>query len=320
MKIKIVYFVYVFQEIWKDIVQEQLGQLEKTELYEIADEIIITANCDEDQKEDFQEFINSNWPKIQIKTIDNKNNFEYIGIKKIWDISQDCEDCLILYFHTKGTTSKKNKYNINNPSQPKNIRKILFDNTILNYKIYLDEFQKNKKLDIGGPFIDKSGISWYNFFWLRSSFVKENLFYPEIQESRYFWETWIGKTKNEEIPTTYSPITNYEKLQSRDELKDTHIKVWEKIKEDLLREDTKKIELKKIKTKKEILAVSEEKKVEPKDTKPEPKKIEIEQKKIKNQEVNKLIENNIIQNTREIKKNGNNLGLLKKFINKRNKL
>lgn len=315
MKIKIVYFVYVFQEIWKDIVQEQLGQLEKTELYEIADEIIITANCDEDQKEDFQEFINSNWPKIQIQTIDNKNNFEYIGIKKIWDISQYCEDCLILYFHTKGTTHKKNKYNINSPSQPKNIRKILFDNTILNYKIYLDEFKKNKKLDIGGPFIDKSGISWYNFFWLRSSFVKENLFYPEIQESRYFWETWIGKTKNEEIPTTYSPITNYEKLQSRDELKDTHIKVWEKIKEDLLREDTKKI-----KTKKEILAVSEEKKVEPKDTKPEPKKIEIEQKKIKNQEVNKLIENNIIQNTREIKNNGNNLGLLKKFIKKRNKL
>jgi len=313
MKIKIVYFVYVFQEIWKDIVQEQLGQLEKTELYQIADEIIITANCDNEQEEGFREFINANWPKIQIQTIDDKNNFEYVGIKKIWDISQDCEDCLILYFHTKGTTHKKNKYNINTPSQPKNIRKILFDNTILNYKQYLTEFEKNKKLNIGGTFIDKTGISWYNFFWVRSSFVKYNLIFPEIQESRYYWEEWIGKTKNMEIPITYSPITNYEKLQSRVELTDLHIKVWEKIKEGLLQKDTKKIETKKINNKKDILVVPEEKKIELKN-------IKTDTKKINYQDVNKLIENNIIQNTREIKNNGNNLGLLKKIIKKRNKL
>jgi hypothetical protein len=313
MKIKIVYFVYVFQEIWKDIVQEQLGQLEKTELYKIADEIIITANCDNEQEKEFQEFINANWPKIQIQTIDDKNNFEYIGMKKIWDISQACEDCLILYFHTKGTTHKKNKYNINSPSQPKNIRKILFDNTILNYKQYLTEFEKNKKLNIGGTFINKTGISWYNFFWVRSSFVKYNLIFPEIQESKYYWEGWIGKTKNMEVPITYSPITNYEKLQSRVELRDLHIKVWEKIKEGLLQEDAKKIETKKINTKKDILVVPEEKKIELKN-------IKTDTKKINYQNVNKLIENNTIQNTREIKNNGNNLGLLKKIIKKRNKL
>lgn len=308
MKIKIVYFVYVFQEIWKDIVQEQLSQLEKTELYKMADEIIITANCNLDQKEIFENYINSNWPKIQIQIIDDQNNFEYIGIKKIWDLSQECEDCLILYFHTKGTTHKKNKYNINNPSNPKNIRKILFDNTISNYEVYLNEFKKNKKLNIGGAFINKTGISWYNFFWLRSSFVKENLFYPEIQESRYFWEKWIGNTQNGKIPVTYSPITNYEKLQSKNELKETHVKIWEKIKEGLLQEETKKIE-----NDKKISVL-------PKESKTEQKKVELKEKKINFNVINTLKEINISTKPREIKNIGNNLGHLKKIIKKRNKL
>ena len=43
LKIKIVYFVYVNGDNWQDVVCEQMNSLKSTNLYELADEILISV-------------------------------------------------------------------------------------------------------------------------------------------------------------------------------------------------------------------------------------------------------------------------------------
>jgi len=99
-----------------------------------------------------------------------------------------------------------------------NLRKFLFEKTISNYEEYLNEFINKPELDVGCVFPSEFGFSWYNFFWIRSSYVKNFLPQPIQQSNRYFWERYIGSENSKKDVKCYSPYLGHSKLSNKAQL------------------------------------------------------------------------------------------------------
>ena len=52
----------------------------------------------------------------------------------------------------------------------------------------------NKNIDVAGIFPHIDGFIYYNFFWIRSSYIKNYCVKPEVSNNRYIWEFWIGNS------------------------------------------------------------------------------------------------------------------------------
>lgn len=213
MKVKIVYFAYLKPNDWEEIVLEQLWSLKNSGLYDLSESIYISLCCNIDDLKRIKQHIWAKFKKIQIINIFDHNVYEYPGLKAVWDISQDNDESIILYFHTKGMTSEKKINGV------KELRDFLTKNTILNYTTYLNEFNKTKDLDVGCIFPSEFGFSWYNFFWIRSSYVKEHLPEPKVNKNRYYWERYIGSEySTKKDVKCFSPFLGYKKLDNKAQL------------------------------------------------------------------------------------------------------
>jgi hypothetical protein len=208
MKIKIVYFANLFPNIWKKIIKEQLDALINSELYNDALYIYMSVISDDTEIIKLKNMLNNFYKKIQLINIYKENVYEYPGIKTVYEISRDNDNEVILYFHSKGITSNQN-----------DIRKYLFDNTIKNYSTYLNEFKNNNKLEVAGAFPNIDGFCYFNFFWTRSSYVRNYCSRPEITDNRFIWEVWLGNefSRKKNI-ITYSPLIGYNKLKNSNEI------------------------------------------------------------------------------------------------------
>jgi len=220
-KIKIVYFAYLHGDHWQDVICEQMNSLKGTPLYEEADEILISVVCNDDQLKRLKQHIWAKWKKVKIHSIENANLYEYPGLRSVWQVAQECKDCVILYFHTKGMSQSSKERG------GADIRKILFNATINNYDVYVSEFEKNPELDSAMMFPSEHGFAWYNFFWVRASYVINHLPEPEFTKHRYYWEHWIGgEHSSKKNPVTFSPFTGYNKFNNRAHFNMHRNKVW----------------------------------------------------------------------------------------------
>ena len=221
LKINIVYFAYLHSNDWEKIVMEQLVSLKNTSLYELADNIYISLVCDDLKLKRIKQLIWAKFKKIQIINRYDGNYFEYPGLEAVYNISEKDEESIILYFHTKGMTSQS--------KHPGNelIRKKLFQYTIENCDLYVQKFNEVSDLDIGGVFISEFKFVWYNFFWIRSTYVKNHLPKPEFTKHRYYWERWIGNeySLKPEIKT-FSPILGFDNLKNRAQLNQQRSKLF----------------------------------------------------------------------------------------------
>lgn len=221
-KVKIVYFAYLKPGSWEDIVLEQLWSLKNTELYNVADSIYISLCCNDNDLKRIKQHIWSKFKKIQIINHFRNNTYEYPGFKAIWDLSQE-DDSIILYFHTKGMTSEIKTQGV------KELRNFLTMNTINNYEEYINEFKKDTNLDVACIFPSEFGFSWYNFFWINSSYVKNHLEEPKVVKNRYFWERYIGSehsTKKNVV--CFSPYLGYKKLGNKAQLYQLRQRIFKK--------------------------------------------------------------------------------------------
>jgi hypothetical protein len=212
MKIKIVYFAYLKPNQWEDIVLEQLWDLKSTPLYDLADSINISVCSDESSLKRLKQHIWAKFKKINIINWQSNNSYEYPGIKAIWDLSKDDDDSIVLYFHTKGMTSQEKIKGVDG------LRKFLHKNTISNFESYLTEFKNNPGLDVGCVFPSEFGFSWYNFFWIRSSYVKNYLPEPIPNKNRYTWERFIGSEYSKKDVKCFSPFLGHNKLGNKAQL------------------------------------------------------------------------------------------------------
>ena len=208
INIKIVYFANLIPNSWESIIIEQLDSLKKLELYNKASNIYMSVISNDRELIKLKELINSKYKKIELKNIYKENYYEYPGIKTLYQIAQDDDDEIILYFHSKGITSNQHEN-----------RKYLFNHTIENYNLYLQEFKRNKELEVAGIFPNVDGFCYFNFFWTRSSYVRNYCSRPEISENRYIWEVWVGTefSRKKEV-ITFSPLVGYTKLKNSNEI------------------------------------------------------------------------------------------------------
>jgi hypothetical protein len=215
MRIKIVYFVYLLPNKWISILTEQLDALKKIPLYDEAEDIYISIISDDEQLEILKVILQSKYNKIKIKNVFKDNVYEYAGLKTIYQIAEDEDDVLLLYFHSKGMTSNQTE-----------TRQYLFKYTIENYKNYINEFEKNKFLEVAGAIPHINGFIFFNFFWTRSSYVRNYCTRPEISDNRYIWEVWIGSefSRKKDI-ITYSPIIKYDQVTHHHEVWSIHDKM-----------------------------------------------------------------------------------------------
>lgn len=215
MRIIVVYFAYLLPGYWQPIVNEQLESFKSCGLYDECDEIYMSVISDDTELTELKNIINTQYPKVHLTNIYTTNVYEYPGIKTVYETASKQEsDAVILYFHSKGMTS-----GISN-SRAHDARVMLFKHTIENYKEYIREFSNNSKLDVGAIMPHTGGFAYFNFFWVRASYVKEYCREPEIDESRYIWETWLQTDKKQVI--TYSTVLKDEQLSGPSEVWPIH--------------------------------------------------------------------------------------------------
>ena len=219
MKIHIVYFAYLKPNQWEDIVLEQLWDLKSSPLYELADSVNISVCSDDVALKRLKQHIWAKFKKVGIINWQTNNTYEYPGIKAIYDLSKNDEDSVILYFHTKGMTSQEKTKGVDS------LRKFLFKNTISNFETYINEFKTHPNLDVGCVFPSEFGFSWYNFFWVRSSYVKNYLPEPEPQKNRYTWERFIGSEYSKKDVKCFSPFLGHNKFKNKQQFYNLKTKI-----------------------------------------------------------------------------------------------
>ena len=216
MNIKIVYFACLVPDVWYDIITEQLDELKELDLYHIASKIYMSVISENDNELiKLMKLIKEKYNKIELINVYKENVYEYPGLKTIYQIAEDDDDTYLLYFHSKGMTSKQH-----------DVRKFLFKSTIENYEIAINEFQNNKDLDVVCAIPHENGFAFFNFFWVRSSFIRNYCNKPEITDNRYIWEVWIGTEYcRKKKVITYSPIIKYDQVKTHAEVWDVHNRI-----------------------------------------------------------------------------------------------
>jgi hypothetical protein len=181
---------------WNWWIDEQLGVIEKSKLYEVADVKMaitmpkywvnlgkyVTPNGFEGY---VKKYINNRYPFAEILDIrDTGENNIYEG-QTLRFLHDHCKktDGYVLYFHTKGLTSLC--------VETKVWRNLLEEVLINQWQMRFFEIEKYDCLGVldGNPIVYSA-----NFFWAKNSYIA-SLPAPTSTSNRYYYETWININK-----------------------------------------------------------------------------------------------------------------------------
>ena len=187
----IVYHVYCVNN-YLEIVEKQLDRLKTSGLYDWCDKIELTCVNTEGIFEDIETLI-KDLTKVNLNKFVS-NNYEYEGIKKVWEYSQKYEG-KVLYFHSKGVS---NQYK-NTKSQEKSEWKtkgVSWWKEAMEYFLidsYKDCLQVLDNYDQCGLTIN-NGWWWGNFWWSNLSWIYSN---PEPNNGdRWYFEAWLNRYRS----------------------------------------------------------------------------------------------------------------------------
>jgi len=194
----IVYYAYLVEPRWRTILVGQFQEIIESgipasisfvlcgepQLLEKAYAMIITM---------FQSYIYT----IHTST---QNQYEYPGIKRLYELAQEVdESTLLIYFHSKGMVYYKGEDRVPNETY--------LTHNILQWKEYLAIFE-NPFIQKAGMFPSSAGFIWFNFFWVRSSYLKSH-HPPRPSSIRYDFEGWLGKEDHALCWSYFSKSTSY---------------------------------------------------------------------------------------------------------------
>lgn len=204
MKIKIVFYLFLVPTKWQSFLHDHLNRLKALDLYDTT-RIYVVATGDSTELECLSDLLQEQYPEVIEQNFQSTNQFEFPGIKTVYEIAEDDDQTLILYFHTKGITSGQSR-----------ISDLMTKYTIDNFKMYIEAFKSNKALEVGCVIPSTFGFAYFNFFWVRSSYVRNYLNKPIVspdfmRNDRFSWEMWLGYyngySRKIDI-NTYSPLLN----------------------------------------------------------------------------------------------------------------
>jgi len=168
--------------------------------------IYVIATIKQSNEQEFREIALRLFPDVIIDCY-YENEYEYRGIKKIWELGQiyNKRNDILLYFHSKGVTHyqlyehyKNNECNI-----------ILQD-----IELIKEIFTIFPKIDKIGEKVGGIGWLWGNYWYVRGSYMNQ-VECPIKTNRRYYYEDYIArKVKSEEekycLNDIERPITYYE--------------------------------------------------------------------------------------------------------------
>ena len=201
-RIGIVYFAYInYNKNWKKLIYSQLSDIKRSGV--LKDASLYIEVSDTKDSSEVKDFFNNLDIPCQDVCFHNENAFEYFGIHKVWELAVNKAHDYLIYLHTKGM-SYKNRLSLclKSGRNPREI--VLTYLTFKDYKNTLKVFDTNSNIMKIGAFPkkdydpnDKRGcFIWFNFFWVRASYVTE-LNEPIKTNDRFYYEDWLTKNEGE---------------------------------------------------------------------------------------------------------------------------
>jgi hypothetical protein len=153
--------------------------------------IYVMCTIEKEKEEEVKEKIKNCFPEADITVECNSTNqYEYPGIKKVWDLSQiyNQENDIIMYFHSKGLTHFSH-YNeaISLLRSSKNCEEIIKDIDRI-YEIF-SFFPSIEKITTTSGGI---GWGWYNYWVARGSYLCK-VEKPIITARYHYYEDWLAR-------------------------------------------------------------------------------------------------------------------------------
>lgn len=190
-RIQIIYFSHIRKEKWKDIIIPQMQGLIDCGLLSKAD-LLVSLSGDRKIVQFVELVIRDIFKNQSTSYISFKhtyeNLYEYPGIKALHENGRLYPDKIFLYFHSKGMWFGGEQYQDGRTILEKN----LYDSVVINWKhalLVFDTKSDVSKICFGGA---NGGWCWFNFYWVRGTYIK-TCPPPKIQkENRYYFEGYLG--------------------------------------------------------------------------------------------------------------------------------
>lgn len=130
-------------------------------------------------------------PAAQV-TLHNKNTFEYPGIHRLWEVANSHHlprSTILLYFHGKGMWN--GNHTVIRSEENKRLTRVVLEP----WRDVLQHFKDRPELMKAGYAMSHGGWVWYNFFWVRDSYLRR-LVEPIVTPRRHYYEDWLGRLKS----------------------------------------------------------------------------------------------------------------------------
>jgi hypothetical protein len=183
--IHIIYFTFLTEPRWKTIVYGQCQDIISSAIPARISFVLCSHPDRSDLLKECSEWITDTFKeypyKIDITTQDH-NQYEYPGLKKLYDTASTAtDDTLFLYLHSKGMV-----YHSHSGRNPIEVR--LTKDLLYNWKDYLNIFDTKPSITMACMLPQR--LAWYNFFWIRGSYMK-TIRPPRIDSNRFYYEAYL---------------------------------------------------------------------------------------------------------------------------------
>ena len=211
LDLTIIYFISInIDRNWKEIVNGQINDLNKHTILKNNFLKIVLCCTDNNILNESINYINKILNNIGITYYKiysfHDNLYEYRGIKILYDSAKEDPNKIYLYMHSKGMY-----YIYDDITKKLNIRSItektILNETIKNFNNTLNLFKTDKDLMKVSLFPSDENFCWYNFYFVRGSYLVE-CDEPIIKNDRYYYESWLGLNKKK--GKSYSLFSNNE--------------------------------------------------------------------------------------------------------------
>lgn len=217
LDVNIVYYAFIAPDRdWRSLIGLQLQSLLSTHLLPLCTLNIALASPTVDyaasdsvksheaalqRLKDAADFISEivkNVPKKLTLDVTLGNLFEYPGLLRMWQIAHEIVDenqarnTLFLYFHSKGMVFHAKG------SEKGQIDHFLFRTVIEPWRLVLEQFASDEKLNKAGYAVAPDGFVWFNFMWVRGSYLHD-VVRPYPTSHRYYYEHWVAHLDNNKI-------------------------------------------------------------------------------------------------------------------------
>jgi hypothetical protein len=81
--------------------------------------------------------------------------------------------------------------------------KVLTSTVINPWKTVVEKFSEHEQINKAGWMASRAGWVWFNFFWVRASYLKRVVCPTVVSSDRYYYESWLGRLSTN---GTYCPL------------------------------------------------------------------------------------------------------------------